>query len=109
MAGPETLLGVAASPATASPLTVSFADNAALSAVVGEADAHLALIEQRLDVRLTPRGNVVAIKGERGAAEHARDVLQELYLRAADGHEIGLGEVDGAIRMSAPDRGAAAG
>ena len=101
MAGPETLLGVAASPATASPLTVSFADNAALSAVVGEADAHLALIEQRLDVRLTPRGNVVAITGDRGAAEHARDVLQELYLRATDGHEIGLGEVDGAIRMSA--------
>ena len=100
-AGPETLLDVAASPEGTSPLTVSFADNAALSAVVGGADAHLALIEQRLDVRLTPRGNVVAITGERGAAEHARDVLQELYLRAGEGHEIGLGEVDGAIRMAA--------
>ncbi|MEM7566985.1 MAG: PhoH family protein [Pseudomonadota bacterium] len=101
MAGPETLLDVAASPDGTSPLTIAFADNAALSAVVGEADAHLALIEQRLDVRLTPRGNVVAIAGGEGAAEHARDVLQELYMRATQGHEIGLGEVDGAIRMSA--------
>ena len=101
MAGPETLLDVASSPDGASPLNVSFADNACLSAVVGEADAHLALIEQRLDVRLTPRGNVVAIAGDASAAEHARDVLQELYMRASEGQEIGLGEVDGAIRMSA--------
>ncbi len=101
MAGPETLRDVAVTSDGASPLNVTFADNACLSAVVGEADAHLALIEQRLDVRLTPRGNVVAIAGDVGAAKHARDVLHELYVRATEGQEIGLGEVDGAIRMSA--------
>ena len=83
------------------PLAFAFADNALLASVCGPGDAHLALLERRLGVRITPRGNLLSIAGERGAAEHARDALADLHARAGAGHEIGLGEVDGAIRMAA--------
>lgn len=81
-------------------LTLAFEDNRYLHALFGEHDEHLALIEHRLGVHLTPRGNRVSIKGAHQNSETARQVLLELYSRAIRGVEINRGEVDGAIRMS---------
>lgn len=79
-------------------LTLTFDDNRLLSLLFGEHDEHLALIEHRMGVVITPRGNRVAIRG--AAAEDARSVLLSLYARASRGGEINKGEVDGAIRMA---------
>jgi phosphate starvation-inducible PhoH-like protein len=79
--------------------TLAFDDNRLLSHVCGGHDAHLALIEHRLHVDITPRGNRLAVKGERPAREAARDVLQALYLRASRGLDISKGDVEGEIRM----------
>ena len=63
------------------------------------------LIEHRLGVAITPRGNRVAIRGEAAHVENARAVLLALYGRASRGLEITRGEVDGAIRHGrAPNR-----
>ena len=80
-------------------LTLSFDDNRLLSLLFGEHDEHLALIEHKLGVAITPRGNRVAIRGSASAADDARSVLLSLYTRASRGGEITRGEVDGAIRM----------
>ncbi|MGI9464536.1 MAG: PhoH family protein [Aestuariivirgaceae bacterium] len=82
-------------------LTLSFDDNRLLALMFGEHDQHLTLIENRLGVDITPRGNQVALRGEPGARTSARHVLSDLYKRAADGLEITAGDVDGAIRMAA--------
>ena len=82
-------------------LTLTFDDNRLLSAVFGEHDEHLALIEDRLGVDLTPRGNRVAVHGSAAACDHARHVLRDLYDRAALGLDIARGDVEGAIRMAA--------
>ena len=79
--------------------TLTFEDNRVLSVLFGEHDEHLALIEHRLAVAITPRGNRVAIRGEASAVESARSVLLSLYSRASRGLDINRGEVDGAIRM----------
>ena len=81
-------------------LTLAFDDNRLLSLLFGEHDEHLALIEHRLGVNITPRGNRVAIKGAPVAAEDARSVLLALYTRASRGLELTRGDVDGAIRMT---------
>jgi phosphate starvation-inducible protein PhoH and related proteins len=80
-------------------LALAFDDNRVLALLMGQHDAHLAVIEQRLGVTITPRGNRLAIRGDRTTAELARSVLLHLYTKAARGDEINRGEIDGAIRM----------
>lgn len=80
--------------------TLTFEDNRVLAMLFGEHDEHLALIEHRLGVAITPRGNRVAIRGEAANVESARSVLLALYGRASRGQDITRGEVDGAIRMA---------
>jgi phosphate starvation-inducible PhoH-like protein len=82
-----------------SSLTLAFDDNRLLSLVFGEHDEHLALIENRLGVDVTPRGNRVAIRGPQTARESAAHVLERLYALALNDHEIAPGDVEGAIRM----------
>ena len=80
--------------------TLSFDDNRLLSLVFGEHDEHLLLIEDRLGVDVTPRGNKVAIQGSDANREMARQVLVELYERALEGLDLSRGDVEGAIRMA---------
>ena len=80
-------------------LSLAFDDNRVMAQLLGEHDSHLAQIEHRLGVAITPRGNRVSIKGDREQSELARAVLLHLYTKASRGGEINRGEVDGAIRM----------
>jgi len=83
------------------PLVVDFDDNRLLTALFGEHDRNLARIERALDVSLVPRGNRVAISGAPASRDAARSVLADLYRRLKQGSDIGSGDVDGAIRMTA--------
>ena len=83
--------------------TLAFDDNRLLSSLFGEHDEHLALIENRLGVDITPRGNRIAVRGSEEARDKASQVLERLYGLARQGHDIGPGDVDGAIRMTRLD------
>ena len=87
--------------ADAESLILAFDDNRLLTSLFGEHDEHLALIESRLNVSITPRGNRLALKGAAGARDVARNVLMTLYDKARKGMDITAGEVEGAIRMAA--------
>ncbi|MCA3554356.1 PhoH family protein [Aestuariivirga sp.] len=80
-------------------LTLSFDDNRLLLLLCGEHDENLAVLEHRLSVDITPRGNRLAVRGSDSGRNAARDVLMALYNRARRGLDITKGEVDGAIRM----------
>lgn len=82
-------------------LTRSFADNRLMPLLFGEHDKHLIMIEDRLGVEITPRGNNVAIKGNKRAALSAANVLDELYHQIESGRDITIGDVEGSIRMNA--------
>jgi phosphate starvation-inducible PhoH-like protein len=86
-------------------LVIDFDDNRLLAELFGEHDRNLARIEQKLGVSLVPRGNRVAIDGESDAQLVARAVLSDLYAFLKKGHEVGTGEVDGAIRMAEASAG----
>jgi phosphate starvation-inducible protein PhoH and related proteins len=90
-------------------LTLTFDDNRLLSLVFGEHDEHLALIESRLGVDITPRGNRIAMRGPKAACESAAQVLERLYGLALKGQDVGLGDVEGAIRMVRVDEAPASG
>ena len=79
-------------------LVVPFEDNRLLAQVLGEYDANLALIEERLDVEIHAQGNLLTITGAEANGLMAQQVLQTLYDRVAKGEQIGRGEIDGLIR-----------
>jgi phosphate starvation-inducible protein PhoH and related proteins len=65
----------------------------------GDFDQHLALIEQRLGVQATPRGNHVMLRGAASAVDQARRVLESLYAMLEEGQPVDVGNVDTVIRM----------
>ena len=84
-----------------SALHLEFDDNTLLPQLFGGHNSHLAQIEQRLDVSIASRGNNVTISGPREQAEKARGVLNALYRRLKDGHDIEPADIDGTLRMNA--------
>ena len=82
------------------PLYMDFDDNSLLTALFGEHDRFIARIEQKLGVSMTARGNRLSIEGEAWRQKATQAVLNELYDRLKKGLDVGLGEVDGAVRMA---------
>jgi phosphate starvation-inducible protein PhoH and related proteins len=72
-----------------------------LGALFGEFDRNLVMIENRLGVYISARGDRLLIEGEAESCARARDVLNGLYNRLSQGQDIDAGMVDGAIAMSA--------
>jgi len=60
-------------------LTLEPVDNERLANLCGQFDDHLRLIERRLGVEISNRGNVFAIGGDAAAAGTAASVLRDLY------------------------------
>ncbi len=72
-----------------------------LGPLFGQYDQNLIAIENRLGVYIAARGNKVSIEGEADSAARARDVLSGLYNRLTQGQSVDLGEVEGAVAISA--------
>ncbi|MEZ5828422.1 MAG: hypothetical protein R3D01_08620 [Hyphomicrobiales bacterium] len=80
------------------PLVVYFDDIRLVRDLLGDYDANLAVLEDRLGVEAVVNGNAVALRGPDEACAAAKSVLEQLYGRLAQGEMIGVGEVVGAIR-----------
>jgi phosphate starvation-inducible PhoH-like protein len=93
-----------AKPAAASPgrsqVDLVFENNRLASALCGEFDQNLALVERRLSVDARARGNMVTLSGPPEKVALARRVLESLYERLLEGHDLLQGDVEGAIRMA---------
>ena len=81
-------------------LEIEFAEPHLLGPLFGEFDRNLVAIEDRLGVYIAARGNRVQVEGEPDAAARARDVLQGLYNRLGEGHDIDAEAVSAVIAMS---------
>ena len=80
------------------PTVVFFEDMRLVRDLLGDYDANLAVLEDRLGVEATVNGNAVALRGPENSCATAKAVLEQLYGRLAQGEIIGAGEVVGAIR-----------
>jgi phosphate starvation-inducible PhoH-like protein len=90
----------AARPAVERSITLEFDDNALVPLLFGEHDRHLARIEQRLGVRMAGRGNRVTVSGSAQRTGMAEATLATLWRRLEQGENVGVAEVEGAIRMA---------
>ncbi len=96
----ETDDSLVAAPDSAAQIVLTFDDNRLASTLFGQYGQNLALIERRLGVVATSRGNQITIEGAREACEQARRVLESLYERLKRGDELMQGDVDGTIRLA---------
>jgi len=85
--------------ALASELELAFEDNRLAAQLYGDFDQNLALIEQRLKVTATPRGNHLMLKGAASAVDQSRRVLESLYGMLEEGRSLDIANVDTMIRM----------
>ena len=84
-------------------VTLQFNDNALLPLLFGDHDRHLVRLEQGLGVRMSSRGNRVAISGEPARVQAAEAALTGLYKRLERGKGVSRADVEAAIRMSETD------
>ena len=80
------------------PTVVYFDDIRLVRDLLGDYDANLAVLEDRLGVEAIVNGNAVSLRGPEASCATAKSVLEQLYTRLSQGEMIGVGEVVGAIR-----------
>lgn len=97
-------------------IELHFDDNRLLANLLGEFDANLSILEDRLNVEAVAHGNVVIVEGSEDSCSTAKAVLEWLYSRLVSGQAVSAGDVNGAIRhaqagfgVKAPAKGAAKG
>ena len=78
-------------------LTLEFKRNALLPGLAGSHSRHLVRLEQRLGVKISMRGNLIAIEGAADSRERAAIVLRALYERLESGEDLSLADVDAEI------------
>ena len=79
---------------------LEFEEATMLGALFGQFDANLVLIENRLGVFISARGNRVVIEGPEDNVARARDVLRTMHQRLMRGDELDPGAVESSILMS---------
>ena len=84
-------------------VTLQFSDNTLLPLLLGDHDRHLVRIEQALGVRMSCRGNRIAIAGEAGRVDAVQNVLQGLWRKLERGESVGRQEIEAAIRLTDPE------
>lgn len=78
---------------------IDFEDNRLAQSLSGPHDAHLAILEQALDVRIDARGNRFVISGDEGARSQAVSSLKALYQRLQKGEPISAEDVRASARI----------
>ncbi len=81
-------------------ITIQFNNNSLLPLLLGDHDRHLVRIEQAMGVRLSCRGNKVAIAGNAERVDLAQGMLQGLGRRLERGDSVGRPEVEAAIKLA---------
>lgn len=69
-------------------ITLDPFDNKRLLSLCGRVDEHLRQIEQRLNVDIIIRGNMIHLSGSKLAVTAAAKLIQDLYAQTAHGHEL---------------------
>ena len=81
------------------PSIITFGDNSLLSILYGKHDQHLLKLEKVFDVKIFCRGNFVEVNGSTKSKLATCKVLEILYERIKSGFDVGLGDVEGAIKV----------
>ncbi len=77
-------------------------NNDLVAMLYGEHNSHLSRIEEILNVNIADRGNILTISGDKTAVNHTKKVLSSIVEKLEQKQEIGIPEIDAAIRFLKP-------
>lgn len=80
-----------------------FDDNRLVRDLVGTQNSHLSHLESLLDITIQNRGNEFTLSGRQKSVDTAKDVLQALWYRLTKGQEVGMAEIEAAVRFAGED------
>jgi phosphate starvation-inducible PhoH-like protein len=78
-------------------ICITFADHHLLVQLFGDNDKNLLDIEQKLNVFTSSRGNTVSISGLETDVNYAKLILESLYHRLQQGHDIGIKDINAMV------------
>ncbi len=87
-------------------VTLTFDDASYLGAFFGEYNSHLQHIEKKLGVSIADRGNILTIAGGDNAVDKAEEILLFLWEKLLKDKDIGIADIDAAIRFRENDNAA---
>ena len=79
---------------------LQFEDNDLVPMLFGEHGTHLARIEDELGIDIASKGNELILSGTKENLKTAQRVLDVLWERLVGGQDVGIAEVDAAIRLT---------
>ena len=79
---------------------LEFDNTGLLPLLYGEGNAHLKHLEKNLTVQIADRGNILNLSGDPENTAIAEDVLHWMYKTIKKGRELGIPEIDAAIRFA---------
>ena len=79
---------------------LTFENQSLLGALFGEFDANLVQVENRLGVMIHARGDQIVIEGAEDNVARARDTINTMYDRLAQGQDLDSGAIESLIAMS---------
>jgi len=81
-------------------IDMEFDDQSLLVPLYGQFDANLVQVENRLGVFISARGDKLHIEGPEDSVARARDILQAMYDKLAQGQDLDAGAIESVISMS---------
>ncbi|QFT78336.1 PhoH family protein [Erythrobacter sp. THAF29] len=79
---------------------LTFDNQSLLGALFGEFDANLVQVENRLSVMIHARGDQIVIEGREDNVARARETINTMYDRLAQGQDLDSGAIESLIAMS---------
>jgi len=79
--------------------TIEFRKNDLLPLLFGEHNSHLNYLEEKLNIQIADRGNQLTLSGERKSIKNAEKILNSLWSKVQEKHEISTAEIDAELRF----------
>lgn len=78
---------------------LEFENNSLVPVLYGEHNANLKHLEKKLAINIADRGNKLTLTGNTESIDQAADVLQSLWDKIEKGQDVGIAEIDAALRF----------
>ncbi len=78
---------------------LEFDNNDLVPLLFGEHNLHLSHLEKKLDISIADRGGTLTLSGDNGEVKKAKSVLNSLWDRLKKKQDIGVAEIDAALRF----------
>jgi phosphate starvation-inducible PhoH-like protein len=83
---------------------IEFSGNTLLPLLFGPHGSHLKHLEKELGISIADRGNTLTLSGDQDKIDQAARILDSLWRKLEQRHEVGVAEIDAEMRFIAHDK-----